>query len=193
MATEHMPADTMILEIIGFVVTVLAAYCLQAILQYRTQRNLRYKKMASDFNAASYLLHLTCDAVVELDTDLRMTEHTPALAAMLLRGRPGATLAGMDFTDLLAGAAEAGRVKEWLRRFEGCPPDQVNAQAFHTHLADTDSNKFQAEVFQVMYHTPQGQANHLIGLRDVTDQVSLSGSRAIESMTMAARSYTPPS
>ena len=94
MATEDMPADAMILEIIGSVVTVLAAYCLQAILQYRTRRKLRYKKMASDLDAASYLLHLTCDAVVELDADLRMTEHTPALAAMLLRGRPGWRVCG---------------------------------------------------------------------------------------------------
>ena len=76
---------------------------------YRIERSLQYKKMETDFNAASSLLHLTCDSVVELDADLRMTEHKASLSAMLLRRRPGATLAGMDFTDLLAGAAEASR------------------------------------------------------------------------------------
>ena len=160
---------------------------------YRIERSLQYKKMETDFNAASSLLHLTCDSVVELDADLRMTEHKASLSAMLLRRRPGATLAGMDFTDLLAGAAEASRVVELLRRFEDRPPESVNAQAFVTHLMDSDSNRFRTEVFQVMYHTPQGVARHLLGLRDVTDQDSLSGSKAIESFHTAPRSFTPMS
>ena len=190
---EPMPPSSMFAEISALVANVCVSVSVQFLLNYRIEHSMQYKKMASDFNAASSLLHLTCDSVVELDADLRMAEHTPSLSAMLLHNRPGATLAGMEFADLLAGAAEAARVVEILRRFEDCPPDSVNAQAFHTHLVDSDSNRFRTEVFQVMYHTPQGNARHLIGLRDVTDQESLSGSRAIESLSVVPRSVTPGS
>ena len=66
----------------------------------------------------------------------------------------------------------------------------MNAQAFQTHLKDSDSNRFQTEVFQVMYHTPRGEARHLLGLRDVTDQGSLTGSKALESLSLARRSLS---
>ncbi|CAE7214625.1 unnamed protein product [Symbiodinium sp. KB8] len=192
-STEALPPAALFAEACGFVATVCASASLQLLLGYRIERSLQYKKMETDFNAASSLLHLTCDAVVELDADLRMTEHKASLSAMLLRCRSGGTLAGTDFTDLLAGAAEAGRVVELLRRFEDRPPESVNAQAFLTHLMDSDSNRFRTEVFQVMYHTPQGVARHLIGLRDVTDQDSLVGSKVVESLTIPPRSITPMS
>ena len=191
--TEAMRPISIFAEVCGLVATVSASVSLQLLLSYRIERSLQYKKMETDFNAASSLLHLTCDAVVELDADLRMTEHKASLSAMLLRCRSGGTLAGMDFTDLLAGAAEAGRVVELLRRFEDRPPESVNAQAFLTHLMDSDSNRFRTEVFQVMYHTPQGVARHLIGLRDVTDQDSLVGSKVAESLSTSPRSITPVS
>ena len=181
------------IEFCAFIGTVVASTSVQQVLTYRIERSLQYKKMATDFNATSSLLHLMCDSVIELDADLRMVEHSPSLAALLLRGRPGATLAGTDFTDLLANAAEAGRAVELLRGLEDCPRDGVNAQAFQTHLMDSDTNKFRTEVFQVMYHTPEGHARHLIGLRDVTDQGSLSGSRAVESFSILPRSSTPMS
>ena len=56
-------------ELAGLCVVVCAAASLQLVLSYRIERSLQYKKMASDFNAASSLLHLICDAVVELDKD----------------------------------------------------------------------------------------------------------------------------
>ena len=56
-------------ELAGLFVVVCAAALLQLVLNYRIERSLQYKKMASDFNAASSLLHLICDAVVELDKD----------------------------------------------------------------------------------------------------------------------------
>ena len=39
-----------------------------------------------------------------------------------------------------------------------------------------------------MYHTPRGEARHLLGLRDVTDQGSLTASKALDSFTLAPQS-----
>lgn len=193
-STEVLPPATIFAEISGLIAMVCASASVQLYLIRRVERRLKYKKMATDFNAASSLLHLTCDSMIELDAEFRISEHSPGLAAMMLRGT-SSTLAGRDFADLLAGAAEAGRVVELLRRFEDLPADRVHAQAFHTHLMDGDSNRFRTEVFQVRYHTPQGHARHLLGLRDVTDQESLSilGSKNVESFSVVPRSVTPMS
>jgi len=193
-STEALPPATTFTEISGFIAMVCASASVQLFLIRRVERRLKYKKMATDFNAASSLLHLTCDSMIELDAEFRISEHSPGLAAMMLRGT-SSTLAGRDFADLLTGAAEAGRVVELLRRFEDLPVDRVRAQAFHTHLMDGDSNRFRTEVFQVRYHTPEGHARHLLGLRDVTDQESLSllDSKNVESFSVVPRSFTPMS
>ncbi|CAE7692672.1 CACNA1F, partial [Symbiodinium sp. CCMP2456] len=184
---------SVVVEVSGFIATVCTSVAVQLLVKSRVERNLQYGKMTADFNASSSLLQLVCDSIVELDADLQIAEHSPALAAMLLRDRPGTTLAGMDFTDLIPGAAEAGRAAELLRKFEDHPSDSLKAQAFHTHLVDSDANRFRTEVFQVTYHTLQGRVRHLIGLRDVTDQGPICRSEAAESFSIIPRTYTPMS
>ncbi|CAE6972192.1 CACNA1F, partial [Symbiodinium sp. KB8] len=184
---------SVVVEVSGFIATLCASVAVRLLVKSRVERNLQYGKMTADFNASSSLLQLICDSILELDADLQIAEHSPALAAMLLRDRPGTTLEGMDFTDLIPGAAEAGRAVELLRKFEDHPPDSLKAQAFHTHLVDSDANRFRTEVFQVTYHTLQGRVRHLIGLRDVTDQGSICGSKAVESLSIMPRTYTPMS
>ena len=133
--------------------------------------------MATNFKAASSLLGLTCDAVVELDGDLRVVQDSAALAAMLLCA--GSTLAGRDFRDFVQ-KSDADEAVELLKRFDGSQPD-VNTQVFHTRLQDSDCNKIPTEVFQVAYRTTRGEARHLIGLRDVTDQGCLARGKSADS------------
>ena len=54
--------------------------------EQRVAARLRENHVSSQLDAASGLLQLTCEAVMELDDDFRLTEHCPKLAAMLLRG-----------------------------------------------------------------------------------------------------------
>ncbi|OLQ14650.1 hypothetical protein AK812_SmicGene1193 [Symbiodinium microadriaticum] len=107
--------------------------------------------------AASALLQLTCDAVVELDEELRLTEHSNELAAMLLRdsvaGGRGGTLKGTLFTDLMPPMdAPPAIAKLSMFRSSGSssqPPAQtVRAHAFHTRLVDSWSTKLRTEVLQ---------------------------------------------
>ena len=53
--------------------------------EQRVAARLRENHVSSQLDAASGLLQLTCDAVMELDDDLRLREHSSKLAAMLLR------------------------------------------------------------------------------------------------------------
>lgn len=125
----------------------------------------RETKSNTQLSAATALLDLTCDAVVELNGDLRLVSHSSKLAAVLLRNRPGATMEGTKFTDLVA-PTDFERVTELLRRDSG---GRTYATAFRMHLVDSCASKFQTEVFQVKYTTAGGQKRHIIGLRDCTD------------------------
>ena len=75
------------------------------------------------FNAASTLLGLCCDAVVELDSDFCLLSHSKALAALLLRS---GNFAGSCFFDLFCGT-DRERAMEHLRNFG----DQGTRPEFH--------------------------------------------------------------
>eukprot|EP00438_Fugacium_kawagutii_P007960 Skav221205 [mRNA] locus=scaffold2467:67351:68835:- [translate_table: standard] len=126
-------------------------------------------------SAASSLLDLTCDAVCEIDRDLKLQSHSSKLATMLLR-RSGASLEGRLLTDFIA-PGDAERAKELLLMAQ-----PQSAHAFHTHLVDTYSSKFRTEVFQVKYTTMDGRECHLLGLRDFTDLKSLAGANATDAI-----------
>eukprot|EP00439_Symbiodinium_sp_Y106_P001628 s7356_g1.t1 len=102
--------------------------------------------------SANFLLSswLMSDAVVELDQDLRLLQHSPELSAMLMRDRPGSSLEGLAFTEFVH-SSEATRAWELLKN-----PSHVlsagqgtSAHAFHTRLVDTFANKVCVEVFHV--------------------------------------------
>lgn len=57
---------------------------MSGILHEKAELELERGNVASQLSAASSLLRLTCDAVIELDNDLRMTEDSPELAYMLM-------------------------------------------------------------------------------------------------------------
>ncbi|CAJ1407226.1 unnamed protein product [Effrenium voratum] len=146
--------------------------------EQRVAARLRENHVSSQLDAASGLLQLTCEAVMELDADLRLTEHCPKLAAMLLRG--GFSTQGLRFSEFVA-RDEAARAEEILQ-YSGSHGSSSVAQAFHTHLVDSCASKFRTEVFQVKYQLPSGQTRHLIGLREFTDLQSLAGNKAADAI-----------
>jgi len=134
----------------------------QSTLQRKAELKLRGADAEKQFDAASTLLGLCCDAVVELDSDFCLLSHSKALAALLLRSN---NLAGSCFFDLLCGT-DRERAMEHLRNFGG---QGVMAHAFHTHILDSCATKLSAEVFQVKYNKTDGQVCHLVGLREFSD------------------------
>ena len=57
---------------------------MNTILHFKAELDMERGNIATQLTAASSLLRLTCDAVIELDNKLCMTEHSPELASMLL-------------------------------------------------------------------------------------------------------------
>eukprot|EP00439_Symbiodinium_sp_Y106_P059613 s496_g8.t1 len=178
--SQRAPYVIMWTELVCFVVNVGMGGGLEVFLKQNVVQDLKYSRVTEELSAATALLRLTCDAVVELDEDLRLTEHSKELAAILLRDRPGSTLAGVRFADFVATSEEASRVIDFLTAediFNG-KQEGFSAHACHTRLADSCHSKFRTEVFQVKYRKQDGQLSHLLGLRDFTDQDALTGPQA---------------
>ncbi|CAJ1363408.1 unnamed protein product, partial [Effrenium voratum] len=153
-----------------FLVVALAAL-LRIALKKNVEKAEVRRQSATQLDAMTSLLQLTCDAVVQLDSELRLMVHSPELAAMLLRDPQGASLAGMKFTDFMP-AVDASHASEHLKDIRSSSTygseRSKSAHAFQTRLVDSCSSKLRAEVFQVMYR--QGsETYHLVGLRDFTD------------------------
>ena len=141
--------------------------------------------LSSELTAASSLLRLTCDAVVELDSELRLTAHSPELSAMLLHDRAGASLDGKCITEFMQ-PIDAVRAIELLgtsSNESGLAKAEITAHAFHTRLVDSCSSRLCAEVFQVKYTKCDGRCYHLLGFRDFTDIKSLAGINAVDAFT----------
>eukprot|EP00439_Symbiodinium_sp_Y106_P014217 s1327_g2.t1 len=192
---------TMWVEIMNFTVICVTSFFLQKTLRSNMKQTIQCGKATKELNAASSLLQLTCDAVVELDEDLCVVAHSPELAAMLLRTRPGYSLEGVCFTDFIATPAEAIRVEQILlsntaQKSDDSPDaarsprwtDDSTAHAFHTRLMDSCSalgvlaalegcsSKFRTEVFRVRYNGLDGRVRQLLGIRDFTDEAALAAS-----------------
>ena len=172
-------------EVICTLAVVLLSSIMRSALERFAEQFVRGTKATTELNAASALLELTCDAVLELQEDLTVATCSPQLAAMLLRGQ-GNCMAGLSFTDFVAGSDDKQRAAEILRNSTDCEANEqrktVSARAFHTRLVDACGSKFRTEVFQVSYHKLDGSIHHLLGLRDFTDQKSIA-SNAVDAIS----------
>ncbi|CAK8988590.1 unnamed protein product [Durusdinium trenchii] len=178
------------LGVLGF------AWIMNNILQFKAELRVESGNVATQLSAASSLLRLTCDAVIELDNELRLIEDSPELACMLLKNSPGASLKGCSFLDFIP-PDDASRAQENLApagsmnkqgsfssfgSFNSDSEMQITAHAFHTRLVDSYNGKICTEVFQVRYTKLDGQKYYLLGLRDFTDVKSLAGGNAADSV-----------
>ena len=152
-------------ECLVCVITVAFSVALRCFLARKAEHKIQQANAESQLGAASTLLGLMCDAVVELDERFELLEHSKALAAMLLKS---SNLAGVSLLDFMP-ALDAERAKEHLKIFGGTASAGW-AHAFHTHLVDSCSSKLSTEVFQVKYTKLDGSQCHLVGLREFSDR-----------------------
>ncbi|CAK8987884.1 unnamed protein product [Durusdinium trenchii] len=166
-------------EVMSFFGVISFGIFMNSLVRQRVESQLALDNMAEQLSAASSLLRLTCDAVIELDGKQRLTRHSPELATMLLIDRPGATLEGRSLMEFMP-PEETARGRDFLTKLipsesdDPCEPC-ITAHAFHTRLVDSAASKMQVEVFQVRFDTDDGTIHSLVGLRDFTDVTSLSG------------------
>ncbi|CAL1142348.1 unnamed protein product [Cladocopium goreaui] len=186
--TEEAMQYPILLTLFGFwhiPIALLVFQLTDTLMLQEAESKIRERDSRIQMNAADALLQLTCDAVLELDTELRLVEDNPNLTTMLL-GRPGASLKGRKFSDFIS-SRDQRRATELLQQ-------DARAIAFHTRLVDSYSSKFRTEVFQVKYTKMNGQKCHLLGLRDFTDVKPLAGDTATDAIrdSVAQAPVQPP-
>ena len=140
-----------------------------SLFRQRVESQLALDATKEELSAASSLLTLTCDAVMELDSKQCLTQHSPELAAMLLIDRPGASLKGRSLLEFMP-PDEALRGADYLSRViqsESEEDSRLLTHAFHSRLLDSASSKVCVEIFQV--RLSGGLEHSLVGLRDITD------------------------
>jgi len=191
-------------ECLNLIILTFAAVILQEFVNQRAEVELESHNRLTQLNAASSLLQLTCDAVVELDSELRLTKHSRQLAALLLRDC-SSSLQGVHFTDLVT-EQDRKITHSQLQHFVQSQESQgqskrtsMRAHAFHTRLVDSISSRLRTEVMQCMYTKQDGETCHLVGIRDFTDttpynraaDADVDGSRSADSSAVVAISASP--
>ena len=177
------------MELYALLATTFLSFMVKLMVKRKVELSVDGSNLAKQLSAASSLLKLTCDAVIELDDNLRLTEHSPELSALLLH-RPGFSTKEKRLTDFMK-PDDATRATQILCDGPSSYETQISAHAFHTRLVDSCSSKLCAEVFQVKYTKHDGKEYSLLGLRDFTDIKPLSGGNALDAFDSTVSTELP--
>lgn len=109
--------------------------------------------------AADGLLSRLCDAVVHLGEDLRITQPSPQLAALLLRPSCDG-LQSAPFLDLFSCGQESERARGFLRR------DAPGADTLHASMRDSNAVVVAVQLFHIRGRDFDDQVFHVVGVRE---------------------------
>ncbi|CAK0818309.1 unnamed protein product, partial [Prorocentrum cordatum] len=110
--------------------------------------------------AADGLLSQLCDAVVHLGEDLRMTQPSPHLAALLLRPFSCGGMRNVSFLDLFSCSEESERVRGFLLR------DIPGADMLHSSMKDSNGVEVTVQLFHICGKDFDDQIFHVVGVRE---------------------------
>jgi len=117
-------------------------------------------------NAISSLLLGLCDAVVEVDENLKLTEDGRQLSTMLLHGR-GVSAQQLAGSDLLAFFHPDDRTH--VQQCLCGSPDDTQTRVFNARMLDGLSNNVEVELFHINMENQEGQKCYLVGMREFQD------------------------
>mmetsp|Transcript_41897 Transcript_41897/g.105313 ORF Transcript_41897/g.105313 Transcript_41897/m.105313 type:complete len:337 (+) Transcript_41897:2-1012(+) len=161
------------IEFVFSVVLVLAVERQHRELLREAQSKLEIKRFTGERVAMTDLLTLVCDAVVELDDEMKITEHSPKLATMLLLDN-SSCIAGMQLHHFMPIEGDRERLEAHLGDHELAadtgPPILSLSGAFHATMRDSMSSRLQVEIFFVRFLSVSGRRHHLVGIREFMDQ-----------------------
>jgi len=110
--------------------------------------------------AADGLLSQLCDAVVHLGEDMRITQPSPHLAALLLWPSSCGGMRNVSFLDLFSCSAESERVRGFLLR------DTQGADMLHASMKDSNDVDVTAQLFHICGKDFDDQIFHVVGVRE---------------------------
>mmetsp|Transcript_134551 Transcript_134551/g.429758 ORF Transcript_134551/g.429758 Transcript_134551/m.429758 type:complete len:579 (+) Transcript_134551:120-1856(+) len=174
-----MRVDYLVYEFVFLMMMITTLFCFEVTLTSSAATHVKDRSMQGQNSAVTSLLNMVCDAVVELDDDLRMARDCPALSAALFRGQAKG-LCGQSLKEFVCGDDQA--------HFEDQIASQdtpvAAAKMFHVRLSDSWGNAVPMELFHVRFSGVGEETRHLIGLREHSD-THIAASLPKESQTIS--------
>jgi len=156
------------MQVLCFILIVALIVQFEATEVSAAQCKIEARVKTTEHSAVNSLLNIMCDAVIELDRNLIMTKHVPALSNMLLHGT-GMSLQGSQLQQFMASDNDRRRFEESMRRNQGSNVAWQDASVFHSKFRDSMSTCISMELFRVSFLGLDEDVHHLIGLREHTD------------------------
>ena len=157
-------ADALQEELTESILIIMIALGVRWLIYKNCKISLELQDSSIELSAVSRLLHGFCDAVVEMDQDLKLNESgMEQLSTLLLQGAPGRN---GDFLTYFSDSDQA-RVKDLLTRQDReLPPVAMNAQ-----LLDSNGSGVNVELLHVMRQGGDSREEllHLVGVREFQD------------------------
>jgi len=163
--------DFLVEEFVFLVMMITTLFCFEVTLTSSAATHVKERSTQGQHSAVTSLLNMVCDAVVELDDDLRMAGDCPALSSALFHGQAkglcGQPLKEFVFVDDQAHFEDKVASQDTLA---------AAAKMFHVRLRDSWGNAVPMELFHVPFSGVGEETRHLIGLREHSDiQFAASG------------------
>ena len=127
------------------------------------------QKRVVELGAVSSLLTACYDAVVEVDQNLCLTQHSRQLSSMLLQISPKAGgLSGKSLLDFFAEGDRA-RISEQVLSSISSDSENISVVAMNADMLDSDFNHVIVELFCAQFNNLANERCFLVGLREIQD------------------------
>jgi len=145
-----------------------AVYAIRTQMLQNVNMGLRLKVRTIDLEAVSALLLGLCDAVVETDDKLHLTEDSRQLSTMLLQGQGSrGDLAGRDLLSFFCAED-----KEHIRQSFKATSNATQTTALNARMHDSLGNTLRVELLHIQFNNLAGELCHLVGMREFQDVAS---------------------
>jgi len=135
-------------------------------LRTELSREIQAKLIKSESSALTSLLNMVCDVVIELDEDLRITEHASRLAALLMLGSDQSSR-GIELTNYFAHDSDKEAFQTTMRSFSFLDDPVVGTM--NVKMRDALGSLFEVELFFATFEGMDGKMLNVLGMREFTD------------------------
>ncbi|CAK8997172.1 unnamed protein product [Durusdinium trenchii] len=150
-------------EITKLTFLLLFVFSIRQLIFRDAKATVELKSRSIELEAVSCLLRGFCDAVVEVDEQLRIVENSQQLLTMLLRSSHSTDLAGRNFLSLFC-SDDKPKVSDCLTSVSTSHTHALNAR-----ILDGDGNSVKVELLHIRFLTAEDCVHRLVGVREFQD------------------------
>eukprot|EP00927_Polykrikos_kofoidii_P086147 TRINITY_DN9571_c0_g2_i2.p1 TRINITY_DN9571_c0_g2~~TRINITY_DN9571_c0_g2_i2.p1 ORF type:complete len:569 (+),score=62.77 TRINITY_DN9571_c0_g2_i2:166-1707(+) len=185
---EGLPAFPMF-EVNYAVFLIVCPMGFHSVIVHNIRMEIQHAEAKSESSAVMSLLNNVCDASVELDENLVITNDAARLGAVLLH-TSGRQLEGVHFSNLLSSAEDREKFVQHARKRAKLQQQESElADLFTAHMRDNTNNDVEVEIFLVSYTSPFGHTKFVVGIREKASDGAVSQPRELVELSFEANTF----